>query len=118
MPWDVIYISAALLSARYWFPSLKSVLLEIWEIGDPAHNPSPKEARRAQRASGSQASSKHPKGAMHSFPSRVSGRTSRKKEEEELSPFDRKNRERTSAFDRASLAQGRFEGGFGRRGLR
>ncbi len=34
---DFIYLAFALVTTRFWYPALRRLCLEIWEIGDPEH---------------------------------------------------------------------------------
>jgi hypothetical protein len=85
---DLFYPTAALLTARLWFPALRSVLVEIWEIGHPGHGP--QEAHRAHGAAG-----------RLSAAAKLSG------------GFDRKPPRPARDFS----TRRRWQAGFGRRGL-
>lgn len=85
---DLFYPTAALLTARLWFPALRTMVVDIWEIGHPEHG------RRSAHLG-------HGAAGRPSAPSKVQR------------GFDRKPPRPARDFS----TRKRWQAGFGRRGL-
>ena len=97
---DFIYVGFALVTARFWWPALRSFLREIWEIGDPGHR-SP--------------ISTHDVGRYTPAHRRATTTTAPPPESSAGSAQVRDFRRRSRPV-RDLATRRRFEGGFGRRG--
>jgi len=101
---DVIYLTFALLSWRFWFPALRRFCREIWQLGDPRHGV------------GAEYLLAHRSKPYPARPTRVTIRHPFEEEPTGTPPAD--GFARKAHLSRRDLSsKKRWEGGFGRRGL-